>query len=598
MNGMIRSTRQTGRGVLRRYCGILLCLVLLFSVWPAPVSARAAETKPQTVRVGWYEDSYHITGVNGGRSGYAYEYEQALAGYTGWNYEYVKGDFSELLGKLANGEIDLMAAISYTDERAKTMLFSELPMGEEKYYLYADLTNASISTSDLSTLNDKKIIVMEDSIQATQFSEWEKEHHIKTQHVNIDSIGRAMKLTEKHEVDGVISTETPIWVEAGMSAIATTGGSGIYYAINKNRPDLKEALDNAMRSMEYDKPFYSDDLYKQYLAAESVAVLSNEEKDWLAEHGAIRVGLLKEDNGVSKYDEETGTYTGVINDYVNYATDCLGNHALNFELTGFDSQDEEVQALKDGTIDLIFHAAQNPSIAEDNGFSLSNTVWSTTLSALTTKSAFDETAENTVAVPKNRLALKWYISYEYPQWKILETDTFADAQKAVRSGDADCFVVRSSLVANYIKDIKFHSFSLMQPDNISFAVSRGNKTLLSILNKTLKSMPSSMLTGALFTYDNMSRKVTLMDFIKDNLLVVTTLLLAIFLIILLPVLASLKRSQLAETKAKEAAAQARELNRKLQESQKDLKVALLQAESANSAKTTFLNNISTISGPR
>lgn len=67
--------------------------------------------------------------------------------------------------KLQNGEIDLMAALSYTDERAETMLFSDLPMGKEKYYLYADLTNTDISPSDLSTLNGKRIAVMEESVQ-------------------------------------------------------------------------------------------------------------------------------------------------------------------------------------------------------------------------------------------------------------------------------------------------------------------------------------------------------------------------------------------------------------------------------------------------
>lgn len=35
---------------------------------------------------------------------------------------------------LKNGEIDLMGALSYTDERAENMLFSELPMGEETYF--------------------------------------------------------------------------------------------------------------------------------------------------------------------------------------------------------------------------------------------------------------------------------------------------------------------------------------------------------------------------------------------------------------------------------------------------------------------------------
>ena len=53
-------------------------------------------------------------------------------------YEYVKGDWSELLEMLQNGDIDMMGVISYTDERAQSMLFSELPMCEEKYYLYAE----------------------------------------------------------------------------------------------------------------------------------------------------------------------------------------------------------------------------------------------------------------------------------------------------------------------------------------------------------------------------------------------------------------------------------------------------------------------------
>ena len=39
-------------------------------------SAFAADTEEKVVRVGWYEDSYNVTGENGERSGYNYEYEQ------------------------------------------------------------------------------------------------------------------------------------------------------------------------------------------------------------------------------------------------------------------------------------------------------------------------------------------------------------------------------------------------------------------------------------------------------------------------------------------------------------------------------------------
>ena len=571
---------------IRRLGCFLLSLVLLLALLPCSAAAESAQDSAQkVVRVGWYEDSYHITGANGERSGYGYEYEQAVAAYTGWTYEYVKGDWSELLDMLQAGEIDLMAAISYTDERAGTMLFSDLPMGEERYYLYADLSDESISPSDLSTLNGKSIGVLKNSVQATEFSAWEASHNIQTKHVDVAGFEPARDLAMAHKIDGVISTETPAWAETGMSAIVTVGSSGIYFGINKDRPDLKEALDAAMRSMEYDKPFYNDDLYQQYLTAQSVAVLSNEEKTWLAQHGEIRVGFLNNDPGISVIDPSNNAMTGVITDYITYAADSLGDGTLDFHLIGFDTMQEQLQALQDGSIDMIFHVSQNPSAAEKNGLALSNTVWNTTLAAVTTKNSFDETAENRVAVRKDDLSLQWYLSYHYPKWTMVEYETQAELEKAVRGGEADCFLTTSGRVTTYLQNSRFRSFFLMQPGHASFAVQRGNAALLSILNKTLKSMPDTMLTGALSVYQSAGEKVTVGQFVKDNLVVVLIVFTAVFLLVLLAILSLLDKSQRSANRAKA-------LNAELQKSQKQLESALSQAESANAAKTSFLFNMS------
>lgn len=135
----------------------------------------------------------------------------------------------------------------------------------------------------------------------------------------------------------------------------------------------------------------------------------------------------------------------------------------------------------------------------------------------------------------------------------------------------------------YANENKLYSVFLMQPCNAAFAVTRGNAMLLSILNKTLKAMSSSSLTGALSMYDNAADKVTIVDFIKDNLAVAATVFATIFIVILLVVLSFLRKAREAEAKAKQAARQAKELNRKLQESHQELETALLRAESANSA---------------
>lgn len=119
---------------LRRGMALLLCLLL---VWGCCLSGRAqASGSGKTVRVGWFESPFNSTDQFGRRSGYAYEYQQKVAAYTGWSYEYVEGSWPELYQMLLDGELDLMSDVSYTPERAEQMLFSSLPMGEEEYYLF------------------------------------------------------------------------------------------------------------------------------------------------------------------------------------------------------------------------------------------------------------------------------------------------------------------------------------------------------------------------------------------------------------------------------------------------------------------------------
>ena len=571
-----------------------MCIFLIFTMLPVRASAeQESDTSgSETVRVGWYEDSYNITGENGERSGYGYEYQQAVASYTSWDYEYVKAGWSDLLKMLQDGEIDIMSGVSYTEERAQDMLYSELPMGEERYYLYADLKNTDISASDLTTLRGKRIGLLDGSIQATQFYEWEKEHELDMQHVFVTSFEEAVTMIKNGELDCVISAETPQWSDVGLSAIAVTGGSDIYFVINKDRPDLKTKLDNAMRMITNNDPFYADELYSRYLSASSVPVLSDEEKEWLAEHGTVKIGCVKEDHGVSDIDYSTGELTGVLCDYINFASDCLEGQTVKFDVREFESQNEMIQALKDGRIDMIFHFGRDPYTAEKNGFILSCTVMTEYMAAVTAADHFDENEENVAAVEKGDTFLKSYISYNYPQWKIMEYDSFKDAEKAVRSGEADCFIAQPSQSAQYIEDKKLHNVYLTQSCSSSFAVSRENTTLVSILNKTLQAMPSSMLTGALSMYDTTAQKVTVKDFVKDNIAAVAAMLTAVFLIILLLTLILLKKSRKAEAKAREEAERSIELNKKLQESQYELQAALLNAESANSAKTTFLSNMS------
>ena len=349
----------------RSICAMLCLLLLLPALFPVKA---AAETVPaKVVRVGSFEDTFNYVNEKGIRKGYGYELLQTLSGYTGWQLEYVTCDWSDCFEKLKNGEIDIMGDISYTEDRTEEMLFSDEPMGEEKDYLYADLSRADISASDFKTLNGKKIGVLMGTEPEVMLTEWEEKYDLKTQHVNISNNEDAKQKLANHEIDCFVSMEESFWTELGISTITRVGSSDIYYAINKDRADIKEELDNAMRALDEAAPFYTADLCKKYFSMDYTPILTGEEKAWLKKHGAIRMGFLTGDSGVSVYDPSTGELTGTITDYIRFAKDCLGNQELEFQMVGYDSQKAELDALKSGEIDMVFHFDQSPNLAEEYG---------------------------------------------------------------------------------------------------------------------------------------------------------------------------------------------------------------------------------------
>lgn len=349
----------------RSICAMLCLLLLLPALFPVKA---AAETVPaKVVRVGSFEDTFNYVNEKGIRKGYGYELLQTLSGYTGWQLEYVTCDWSDCFEKLKNGEIDIMGDISYTEDRTEEMLFSDEPMGEEKDYLYADLSREDITASDFKTLNGKKIGVLMGTEPEVMLTEWEEKYDLKTQHVNISNNEDAKQKLANHEIDCFVSMEESFWTELGISTITRVGSSDIYYAINKDRADIKEELDNAMRALEDADPFYTADLYKRYFSMDYTPILTGEEKAWLKKHGAIRIGFLTGDSGVSVYDPSTGELTGTITDYIRFAKDCLGNQELEFQMVGYDSQKAELDALKSGEIDMVFHFDQSPNLAEEYG---------------------------------------------------------------------------------------------------------------------------------------------------------------------------------------------------------------------------------------
>ena len=331
--------------------------------------------------------------------------------------------------------------------------------------------------------------------------------------------------------------------------------------------------DNTMQGEDYPDVYLlnGDELEEAYLYG-----LAMENEDGGSYEGASQksvkastyedkmIGYLKNDVGISLVDTESEKPVGIINDYISLVSGYLGEQAIEFQLTGFESQEKELQALKDNRIDMIFHMNQNPYEAEQNDIVLSNTVFEINVAVLTGVKKFDENKENTVAVSRNNLLGKWYISFNYPFWKIKEYDSSAEADKAVQSGEADCFVVKAGQSLKTLEDSKMRSIFLTKSGASCFAVTRENTTLMNILNKTIQTLPASRLSSQFYVYENAPGKVTLAEYIKDNLRVVSIWFVSVVLIIVWIIVYLLIQARKAK----------------------------IQAEKANAAKSEFLFNMS------
>ena len=542
--------------IMKRVGAVCISILMLFTLC---MPCFADETQ-KIIRVGSFEDTFNYVDDHGVRRGYGYELMQALAGYTGWKFEYVKCDWSNCFEKLENGEIDIMGDISYTDDRAEKMLYSEETMGEEKYVLYANLSDTDILSSDYKSLDGKRIGVLKGAKPENMLTEWEHKYGIHTEHVNVSGNEDVKKKLANNEIDCFVSLEESIWSERGISSVTTIGKSGIYFVMNKERSDIKQELDYAMRQLDQNSPFYKSDLYKKYFTLDYTQFLTGNEKSYIQKHGGIRIGFLDNDPIVFSMDKNSGEIRGTLSEYIAYAKDCLGNHTLKFDIEAFDDYDKMIEALQNKEIDVIYYASQNSNVAEKKGYALSNTAWTYSLIAVTNQEKFNEDDTYTVAVPKNKVALKQHIAYYYPQWKLVDCDTINEAANMVVHGKVDCFIMGSSQVLRFDGNKNFKIIPLTKTMEACFGVKDGQATLLSILNKTIKAMPSDMLTSAIAMYDSTAYKTTFYSFLKDHLAGILILGFSIIIVILL----LLRKARRAEASAKEA----------------------------NLAKTQFLHNVS------
>ena len=521
----------------RRAALCLLCLVMA-AVILSPITAQAQENE-KTVRVGWYDSSYNTIDQNGRRTGYAYEYQQKIASYAGWKYEYVSGSWSVLLKMLEEGEIDLMSDVSYTQEREERMLYPSLPMGAEEYYLFIAPGNHEISSSDYGTLNGKRIGSNKDSVQTIFFRDWAEKNGVDCELVEVTSTeNESLQMLRTGELDGYVTVDS--FVDPSVAVpVVKVGSSDFYFAVSKSRPDLLGDLNAAMSRIQDENRFYNQQMYEKYIRrAGANAFLTEEETAWLQEHGAIRVAYQDNYLAFCAADETSGELTGALKDWLDYASDCFANAHIDFEATAYPTAAEALAALTRGEADCVFPANLGSYEGETLCVDMTPAMVNSDVYAIVRQAdqnVFGRKEYVIAAVNEGNPNYDAFLLEHFPRWQRIYYSNTDECLKAVSEGMADCVLVsnyRYNNIARTCEKYRLIPLATGEGMDYCFAAADGETLLYSILAKSIGPVPKSTVSAMLSYYITEDAKLGLSDFIADHLAAVLTVIVLVLAVIL------------------------------------------------------------------
>lgn len=509
----------------------IICVLMLLAVWiscnlgcmvEAAESNNTAANKHKTVRLAYLISPGYQEGVgpNEVKQGFGYDYYQKLAYLTGWKYEYVYGNFSELLDKLKKGEIDMMGNLSYTPERAQDIFFGTEEMGRESFHFYAKAKNVDEYTKGLSTFNNKKIGVNRGSYQAKLLEQWLKDNQISGAEL-------VYHTTKKDRYDSLNNGTIDLAVSTILSnrdsqnsdwlSIAKLGDAPFYIGINKKRPDLLAELNKAQRQLLAVEPEFNANIYSKYMQSASISgtYVSKSEREWLAKHPNIKVGYLS-DFSPYTWKNDAGKMDGVLSLVLD---NFEKNYNVKTERNAYASARDLLKATKEGKVDIMAPALVSVWKAEQDGISLTANLMDGSM-VLLYNGNYRKGLTKRIAITDCNAAGTVYAYNYLKDAKLVHFMSIPEACQALVDGKADAIITQNmqyELMRKRFPEIRDLN-TMMLPNNLYIRFGTGfSPELLNLLNKNISLVNKAELDNFITIANDIPRKYTWKEELMHNI---------------------------------------------------------------------------------
>lgn len=494
---------------------VMICCILLLAVAAISgkvISYAAPEAKPeqdQVLTVAFPEvEGISETAEDGTHSGIFYDFLIEISKYTGWKYEFVHGEISNMLERMMHGEFDLMGGMFYDPSLEAYFSYSSYPIGTNYSLLICRKDDKDIKSFDITTLDGKTIGVMrmaDEKIRRMNY--FLNFNGISCPLKYYDTEEEYLGALERREVDLLLGSE--VYLDGDYN-IATYFQDQPYYIVTRlGKPELCSQLSEALAEIYSADPNFAVDLYKKYFPTiyKNSLDLSQKNLEFIESAPPVRVAMLRERYPLN-YTRD-GVKQGICGDTFALISQRTG---LEFEFVYADSYEKTFELVEQGKADVVGCFLDNEETAEKKGMIITRAYAELDQVILKNKNAVYPAKGLRAALVRGRSVPK-----EAENAKVTYYNTYELCVKAINKGQADYMVIPSSFAEELLYHNYFNNVSIVATNglkgSVSIALPRSSDPgLYSVLNKAVNNIEDEEVNNivlknmALSTKNNMSLK--------------------------------------------------------------------------------------------
>lgn len=465
--------------------GLWLFTLSLFIPWGYRPAYAAEGDSPTVITVAFPEGKGINEGYEDGTfGGMVYDWLIEIGKYTGWKYEFVPGEASEMLNKMLQGEYDIMGGMFKQDALLKYFNYPDYSMGSNYSLLIYSKSDPTIKAFELSTLNGKTIGVLRratDKIERlNRFLEF---NDISCQLVYFDDEESYMSCLDAKTADLMLGSD--IEMKDTYNVAAKFESEPSYIVTAKNKPELCEQLNMAIKEIYSANPNFANELYNKYFPATYINSidLTQADIDYIAQSPRIRVAVIERRHPV--HYVEDGVDRGILPEVLELISDRSG---LQFEYVYADTYYDAIKLVQNGSADLFGGFLDNNYAADEMNLALTKSYATLDTVLLRNKRSPIPSEDMVMALPEGRT-----LTNRDTQGTVHYYTDYMDCIKAIDSGEADYTEIPFAYITDLYLDEYYANTTVMTADNLQTNLSMAlglpvNVPLYTVLSKAINNI--------------------------------------------------------------------------------------------------------------